>query len=104
MVKDLRVVFGKGDGSEPVPHDANGCAPMWKNKSIFWELPYWEILEVRNAIDMMHLTKNLCLNVPGFLGWYKNSKCRGQPRGFPKKPGESRLKPAKTQNTNTPRT
>jgi hypothetical protein len=27
MVKDLRVVFGKGDGSEPVPHDANGCAP-----------------------------------------------------------------------------
>jgi hypothetical protein len=31
MVKDLRVVFGKGDGSELVPHDANGRAPMWKN-------------------------------------------------------------------------
>jgi hypothetical protein len=74
MVKDLRVVFGKGDGSEPVPHDANGRAPMWKKKSIFWELPYWEILEVRNAIDVMHLTKNLCLNVLGFLGCYKNSK------------------------------
>jgi hypothetical protein len=44
MVKDLRVVFGKGDGSEPVPHDANGRAPMSKKKSIFWELPYWEIL------------------------------------------------------------
>jgi hypothetical protein len=40
MVKDLRVVFGKGDGSEPVPHDSNGCAPMWNKKSIFWELPY----------------------------------------------------------------
>jgi hypothetical protein len=40
MVKDLRVVFGKGAGSEPVPHDANGCAPMWKKKSIFWELSY----------------------------------------------------------------
>jgi hypothetical protein len=47
---------------------------MWKKKSIFWELPYWEILEVRNAIDVMHLTKNLCLNVLGFLGRYKNSK------------------------------
>jgi hypothetical protein len=46
MVKDLRVVFGKGGGSEPVLHDANRHAPMWKKKSIFWELPYWEILEV----------------------------------------------------------
>jgi hypothetical protein len=55
MVKDLRVVFGKGDSSKPVPHDANRRAPMWKKKSIFWELPYWEILEIRNAIDMMHL-------------------------------------------------
>jgi hypothetical protein len=74
MVKDLRVVFGKGDGSELVPHDATGRAPMWKKKSIFRELPYWEILEVRNAIDVMHLMKNLCLNVLGFLGCYKNSK------------------------------
>jgi hypothetical protein len=74
MVKDLRVVFGKGDSSEPVAHDANGCAPMWKKKSIFWELPYLEILEVRNTIDVMHLTKNLCLNVLGFLGCYGNSK------------------------------
>jgi hypothetical protein len=49
MVKDLWVVFGKGDGSEPDLHDANGCAPMWKKKSIFWELPFWEILEVWNA-------------------------------------------------------
>jgi hypothetical protein len=68
MVKDLRVVFGKGDGSEPVPHDANGRAAMWKKKSIFWELPYWEILEVLNAIDVMHL------NVLGFLGCYSKSK------------------------------
>jgi hypothetical protein len=74
MVKDLGVVFGKGDGSEPVPHDANGHAPMWKKKSIFWELPYWKILKVRNAINVMHLTKNLCVNVLGFLGCYNNSK------------------------------
>jgi hypothetical protein len=35
MVKDLRVVFEKGDGSKSVAHDANGHAPMWKKKSIF---------------------------------------------------------------------
>ena len=41
MVKDVKVVFGKGHGSEPIPNDAYGHAPMWKKKSIFWELPYW---------------------------------------------------------------
>ena len=47
---------------------------MWKKKSIFGELPYWEILEVRNAIDVMHLTKNLCVNVLGFTGCYGTPK------------------------------
>ena len=56
MVKDVKVVFGKGQGSESVPKDAKGHAPMWKKKSIFWELPYWQVLEVHNAIDVMHLT------------------------------------------------
>jgi hypothetical protein len=59
MVNDLRDVFGKGNGSEPVAHDANGSAPMWNKKSIFCELPYWEIFVVRNTIDVMHLMKNL---------------------------------------------
>jgi hypothetical protein len=40
MVKDLKVVFEKGQGNEPVPKDASGRAPMWKKKSIFWDLPY----------------------------------------------------------------
>ena len=40
MVKDMKVVFGKAHGSEPVPNDADDHAPMWKKKSIFWELPY----------------------------------------------------------------
>jgi hypothetical protein len=74
MVKDVRVVFGKGPGSEPVPNDAEGHAPMWKKKSIFWELPYWQVLEVRNAIDVMHLTKNLCVNLLGFMGVYGKHK------------------------------
>jgi inhibitor of KinA sporulation pathway (predicted exonuclease) len=40
MVKDLKVVFEKGQGSEHVSKDASGRAPMWKKKSIFWDLPY----------------------------------------------------------------
>jgi hypothetical protein len=74
MVKDVKVVFGKGPGSEPVPNDTDGHAPMWKKKSIFWELPYWQVLEVRSAIDVMHLTKNLCVNLLGFMGVYGKPK------------------------------
>jgi Transposase family tnp2/Domain of unknown function (DUF4218)/Domain of unknown function (DUF4216) len=73
MVKNLRVVFGKGSGSQPVPNE-NGKAPMWKKKSIFWDLPYWEVLDVRHAIDVMHITKNLCVNLLGFLGTYGKGK------------------------------
>jgi hypothetical protein len=47
---------------------------MWKKKSIFWELPYWIILEVRSAIDVMHLIKNLCVNLLGFMGVYGKPK------------------------------
>ena len=75
MVKDLNVIFGKGPGRQSVPNDpTTGHAPMWKKKSIFWELPYWEVLDVRSAIDVMHLTKNLCVNILGFLGLYGKTK------------------------------
>src|SRR3954464_446079 len=47
---------------------------MWKKKSIFWELPYWKFLEVRSAINVMHVTKNLCVNLLGFLGVYGKTK------------------------------
>jgi hypothetical protein len=40
MVKDVKVVFGKGPSSQPALNDATGHAPMWKKKSIFWELSY----------------------------------------------------------------
>ena len=51
MVKDLDVIFGKGPGGQPVPKYTNGHAPMWKKKSIFWELQYWKVLDVRSAMD-----------------------------------------------------
>ena len=73
MVKDVKIVFGKAHGSKPILNDANGHAPMWK-KSIFWKLPYWQVLEVCSAIDVMHLTKNLCVNLLGFMGVYGKPK------------------------------
>ena len=74
MVKDLQVIYGKGPGGQSVPNDAEGRAPMWKKKSIFWDLPYWKDLEVRSAIDVLHVTKNLCINLLGFLGVYGKTK------------------------------
>ena len=74
MVKDLKVIFGQGPGGQSVPNDADGRAPMWKKKSIFWDLPYWKDLEVRSSIDVMHVTKNLCVNLLDFLGVYGKTK------------------------------
>ena len=71
MIKKL--FFGKGPGSQTVPNE-NGMAPMWKKKSIFWELPYWEVLDIRHAIDVMHLMKNLHVNLIAFLGVYEKPK------------------------------
>jgi hypothetical protein len=68
MVKDVEVVFGMGPNSQPISNDANRHAPMAKMKSIFWELPYWQVLVVRSMIDMMYLTKNLYANLLGSMG------------------------------------
>ena len=66
MVNDLpKVIFGKGPGGQSVPKDAEEHAPMWKKKSIFWELEYLKFLEVRSSIDVMHVTKNIFVNQIG---------------------------------------
>jgi hypothetical protein len=33
---------------------------MWKNQSIFWELPYWKDLDIHHSIDVMYVKKNVC--------------------------------------------
>ena len=82
MVKDLDqiVTFEKDSGSQFIPNDANGHAPMWKKKSIFWELPYWKVLEVRFSIDVMHVPNNLCVNLLCLLGVYVKSKDTAEAR------------------------
>ncbi|MBK5591046.1 hypothetical protein JJ728_23120, partial [Salmonella enterica subsp. enterica serovar Typhi] len=64
-VKDINVEFGKPSES------SNNDTCCWKKKSIF-ELPYWETLDVRHCLDVMHIEKNICesllgrlLNIPG---------------------------------------
>jgi hypothetical protein len=75
MVKDLEVIFGQGPGGQSVPKDPiTGHTAIWKKKSIFWELEYWKDLEVRSSIEVMHVMKNLCVNLLGFLGVYGKTK------------------------------
>ena len=61
MVKDLDVVLGKGRKSRT--REKN----IWKKRSIFWDLPYWEHLEVCHSIDVMHVEKNVCDSLIGLL-------------------------------------
>ncbi|XP_059632538.1 uncharacterized protein LOC132275143 [Cornus florida] len=39
----------------------------WKKKSIFFELPYWEVLLVRHNLDVIHIEKNICESIIGTL-------------------------------------
>jgi hypothetical protein len=76
MVKDAEVVFGKGPSSQLAMNDANRDTPMWKKKSIFWELPFWQVLEVRgprcdrrDAPDKESLSEHA-----SFMGVYEKAK------------------------------
>lgn len=40
---------------------------IWKKRSIFWDLPYWEHLSVRHCLDVMHVEKNICDSIIGTL-------------------------------------
>ena len=39
MVKDVKVVFGKRQGSQPFPKDAAGHAPCGRRSQYFWSYP-----------------------------------------------------------------
>ena len=71
---------------------------MWK-KSILWELPYWEVMEVHNAMDVMHLTKNLCVNLLGFFSMYGQPKdTMKEIRDLKEMKQQEDLHPAKREN------
>ncbi|KAA0026184.1 transposase [Cucumis melo var. makuwa] len=39
----------------------------WNRLSSFFELSYWKDLHVRNCLDVMHIEKNVCMNILGTL-------------------------------------
>ncbi|KAL6194422.1 hypothetical protein ACLB2K_035506 [Fragaria x ananassa] len=53
---------GDDDSDDPLKP-----SKRWKKKSIFFELPYWEILLLRHNLDMMHIEKNICESIIGTL-------------------------------------
>ncbi|WVZ17517.1 hypothetical protein V8G54_010499 [Vigna mungo] len=55
-VKNINIVFGKHRKSTYAKN-------VWKKRSIFFNLPYWSILDVRHCIDVMHVEKNVCDSV-----------------------------------------
>ncbi|KAA0051129.1 transposase [Cucumis melo var. makuwa] len=44
-----------------------GGNDYWKRRSNFFELPYWKNLHVRHCLDVMHIEKNVCMNIVGTL-------------------------------------
>jgi hypothetical protein len=64
MAKEIKVVLGKGPGSSL---KKTPMTQVFKKKSVFWQLPYWEILSVRHCIDVMHIEKNVCESILGTL-------------------------------------
>ncbi|KAK1696641.1 hypothetical protein QYE76_013338 [Lolium multiflorum] len=40
---------------------------VWKRRSVFWDLPYWKILDTPHCLDVMHITKNVCESLLGTL-------------------------------------
>src|SRR6266542_48463 len=75
MMKNIKVVFGKlpkpmqkrkkTGGSDK---QAKKDEPTFKKQSVFYKyLPYWEDLDVRHAIDVMHVEKNVCDSILAIL-------------------------------------
>nr|GEY42097.1 hypothetical protein [Tanacetum cinerariifolium] len=55
--ENLEIKFGKG-----IPLEKG-----IRKKSIFWELPYWKHLEVRNCLEVMHIEINVYDSLIGLL-------------------------------------
>ena len=39
----------------------------WNTVFSFFELPYWKDLHVRHCLDVIHIEKNVCMNILGTL-------------------------------------
>ncbi|XP_057779474.1 uncharacterized protein LOC130998054 [Salvia miltiorrhiza] len=55
------------DPDDFIEEDANVVEQLWKKRSIFFDLPYWEHNLLRHNLDVMHIEKNVCNNLLGTL-------------------------------------
>ena len=60
-MKDIITIFGKTQ--KKTSSETN----IWKKSSIFFDLPYWSILDVIHCINMMHVEKNVFDSIIGTL-------------------------------------
>ena len=74
MAKKINVVLGK---NHPLTVKLTPKVQVFKKKSVFWKLPYWEILRVRHCIDVMHVEKNVCESILGTLLKIKRKRTDG---------------------------
>ncbi|KAL4030182.1 hypothetical protein IC575_008418 [Cucumis melo] len=62
-LKEMIFSSGKKCGK----NNNEGGNDYWKRRSEFFELPYWKNLHVRHCLDVMHIEKNVCMNIVGTL-------------------------------------
>ena len=53
-LEKILIVFGKTQKKDASEKN------IWKKRSIFFDLPYWSILDVRHCINVMHVEKSVC--------------------------------------------
>ncbi|XP_073109657.1 uncharacterized protein [Elaeis guineensis] len=59
-----KVTFGKGQKRK---HDDFNDVYNWRKKSIFFQLPYWKDLKLRNNLDVMYIARNVSSNILGIV-------------------------------------
>ncbi|XP_073109458.1 uncharacterized protein [Elaeis guineensis] len=59
-----KVTFGKGQKRK---RDDFNDVYNWRKKSIFFQLPYWKDLKLRNNLDVMHIARNISSNILGIV-------------------------------------
>ena len=66
QLQGSRFSYGKGE-TENVGINEKDEEQIWKKRSIFFDLPYWENNPLRHNLDVMHIEKNICDNFLGTL-------------------------------------
>ncbi|KAH7846709.1 hypothetical protein Vadar_017271 [Vaccinium darrowii] len=59
--------FGKHASNKKRKRDEYEKNFNWGKKSIFFDLPYWETLNLRHCLDVLHIGKNICDNLVGTI-------------------------------------